>query len=68
MVKKDEKEEVKAPKIPDEKDEWKVNLVIVDEEQPPKKYAVKGKETLDEWGVRVKTLNELEKIKEGLLS
>ena len=68
MAKKDEKEEIKAPKIPDGKDEWKVSLVIVDEEKPPQKYATKGDKTLDEWGIRVKTLNELEKIKEALLS
>lgn len=59
-----EKKEVKAPKV---KEEWKVNLVVVDEEKPPKKYIVKGDETLDESAALAKILNELEKLNETLL-
>lgn len=61
---KDEKE-VKAPK---EKDEWKVQLVILDEDKPPKKYLGKGDKTLDELAALAKILNELEKLKEAMLS
>ena len=50
------------------KDEWKVQLVIVDEEKPPKKYLVKGKETLDEWAYRAKNLNKQENLLKALLS
>ncbi len=60
---KDDKE-VKPQKA---KDEWKVNLVVVDENQPPKKYIVKGEETLDESAALAKILNELEKLNEALL-
>ncbi len=61
---KDDKE-VKPQKA---KDEWKVNLVVVDENQPPKKYIVKGEETLDESAALAKILNELEKLNEAMLS
>lgn len=60
--KKDEKEVKKV------KDEWKVNLIIVDEDKPPKKYLVKGDETLDETAALAKILNELEKLNEAMLS
>lgn len=59
------KEEVKAPK---EKDEWKVNLVITNEEQPPKKVLVRGEETLDLYAALAKSLNNDERIMEALLS
>ncbi len=61
---KDEKKEVKA-KV---KDEWKVSLVIVDENKPPKKYLIKGDITLDESAALARILNGLEKINEALLS
>ncbi len=60
-----EKKEVKAPK---EKDEWKVNLLITDEEKPPKKYIVKGDKSLDIYAALAKILNELEKLNEAMLS
>ena len=60
-----EKKEVKAPK---EKEEWVVNLVITDEEKPPKKYITKGEESLSEHAALAKILNELEKLNEGMLS
>ncbi len=61
---KDEKE-VKTPKA---KDEWKVQLIVVDENQPPKKYIIKGEETLDIPAALAKILNELEKLNEAMLS
>ena len=61
-----EKDEVKAPKAA--KEEWVVNLLIADEDQPPKKYITKGKESLSEHAALAKILNELEKINEALLS
>ena len=61
---KDEKE-VKAPK---KKVEWSVTLLLVNEEQPPKKVLVKGEETLDLHGAMAKILNELEKLNEAMLS
>ena len=60
-----EKEEVKAPK---KKEEWEVNLVITDEEKPPKKVLVKGEETLDLYAATAQILNELEKLNEAMLS
>ena len=60
-----EKKEVKAPKV---KDEWKVNLLVTDEEKPPKKYIVKGEESLNIHAALAKILNKLEKINEALLS
>lgn len=57
--------EVKAPK---EKDEWKVQLAILDEDKPPKKYLGKGDKTLDELAALAKILNELEKLNEAMLS
>ena len=62
-----EEKEVKTPK-PKEKVEWKVNLVIVDEEQPPKKVLVKGEETLDLYAALAKSLNNQEHIMEALLN
>ena len=50
------------------KDEWKVKLVIVDEEKPPTKYLGKGEETLDIYAALAKILNELAKLKEAMLS
>ena len=63
MAEKDEKKE-KAPK----KKEWGVTLLLVNEEQPPKKVLVKGEETLDLYGAIAKILNELEKLNEAMLS
>ncbi|KKN11190.1 hypothetical protein LCGC14_1028940 [marine sediment metagenome] len=57
------KDEVKA-----KKDEWKVSLVVVNEDTPPKKYLIKGDETLDQSGAIAKILNELEKLNEAMLS
>ncbi len=53
---------------PKQKDEWKVSLLITDEEKPPKKYLAKGDKTLDEMGALAKILNELEKLNEAMLS
>ena len=60
-----EKKEVKVTK---EKDEWKVNLVVVDENKPPKKVLIKGDETLDMYAALAKLLNNQELLLEGMLS
>ncbi len=60
-----EKDVKEAPK---KKTGWGVTLLLVNEEQPPKKVLVKGEETLDLHGALAKILNELEKINEALLS
>ncbi len=48
------------------KSKWEVQLVITNEEQPPKKVFVKGEETLDLYAAIAKLLNELEILKETL--
>ncbi len=58
---KDEKKEVKV------KEEWKVSLLITDEDKPPKKYIVKGDKSLDIYAALAKILNELEKLNEAVL-
>ena len=65
MVKKIIEEEEETPK---KKEEWKVQLVITDEKQPPMKVLVKGEETLDLYAAMAKLLNEVEGIKKALLS
>ncbi len=62
---KDDTVEKPTPKV---KDEWKVQLVIIDEEKPPMKYLSKGDKTLDELAALAKILNELEKLNEAMLS
>ncbi len=62
---KDEKVNTPTPKV---KDEWKKIVLVIDEDKPPKKYLVKGDETLDELAALAKILNELEKLKEAMLS
>ena len=59
-----EKKEKEVKKV---KDEWKVNLLIIDEEKPPKKYISKGDNSLDIHAALAKILNELEKLNEALL-
>lgn len=63
-----EKEEKVNKPAPKAKDEWEVQLAIIDEEKPPKKYLAKGDKTLDELAALAKILNELEKLKEAMLS
>ncbi len=63
MQKKDEELETQK-----KKKEWIVNLVITNEEKPPKKVLVKGEETLDEWGYRAKNLNNQEELLKALLN
>ncbi len=65
MVKRKEETEGEEPK---KKEEWEVQLVITNEEQPPKKVLVKEKETLDLYAAIAKLLNGQEKMKEALLS
>lgn len=55
-----DKEEKKVEK------KWKIQLVITNEEQPPKKVFVKGEETLDLYAAIAKLLNELEDIKSAV--
>ncbi len=50
------------------KDEWKVGLVITDEEKPPKKVFQKGEESLDLYAATAKILNKLEVLEQGMLS
>ncbi len=50
------------------KELWGVKLVIIDENQPPKKFLIKGEETLDLYAAIAKLLNELETIKTALTS
>ena len=52
----------------EKKELWVVNLVVVNEDQPPKKVFVKGEETLDLYAAIAKLLNEQEIIKKALLS
>lgn len=66
MVKKGEEEETEE--TPKKKKEWEVNLVITNEEKPPKKVLVKGEETLDLYAAMAKLLNEVEHIEEVTLS
>jgi len=58
-----EKKDKKEPKK-----EWKVNLVITDEEKPPRKVLVKGEETLDLYAAMAELLNRVEHIEEVMLS
>ena len=70
MVKKKgegEQEEGEEEEKPKKKELWEVKLIVIDENQPPKKVLTKGEETLDEWGYRAKVLNKLEKIEKALL-
>jgi len=64
MAGKKDKEEA----TPKEKGEWKVNLVVINEEQPPKKVLVRGEETLDLYAALAKSLNNDERMMEALLS
>ena len=50
------------------KELWEVQLVITNEEQPPKRVLVKGTETLDLYAALAKILNEMETLAEGMLS
>lgn len=67
MAKKKEEPEEEQEQQPKEKG-WEVNLLIVDDDKPPKKYITKGKETLTEHAALAKILNEVEDIKKALLS
>lgn len=61
---KEEQEEEETPK----KAGWEVKLVVIDENQPPKKVLVKGEKTLDNWAALAEILNELEQIRKALLN
>ena len=59
-----EKEEQKDKK----ENKWEVRLVITNEEQPPKKVFVKGEKTSDLYAMIADIRNEMDTIKETLLS
>lgn len=58
------------PKDEEKKKEkkWEVQLVVVNEDQPPKKVFIKGEETLDLYAAIAKILNELEDIKSAVVN
>jgi len=64
MVKKEEGK----PEEKKKKELWAVQLVITNEEQPPKKVFTKGEETLDLYAAIAKLLNQQEILVEGMLS
>ena len=62
----EQEEEEETPKK--KKIGWEVGLMLLRENEPPKKVLKKGEETLDEWEVKAEILNKLEKIETALLS